>query len=184
MNELHRPNWAYKLYHVIQGSPHASLLVSRMFEISLHPYMKTRTYTITPLELEDRERQLNISFTPNTVYSFFGAMRDFSGQLASSAENHIPCYLQPSSPVFPSFDSFLYQPVESESAFSHLIALQVTTSDNHAISIKGLEKIQTVNSAQTKSNCFERTATNKCMQTDHSIHCSRHFEGSLSKAAN
>ena len=33
--------------------------------------------------------------------------------------------------------------MESESGFSHLIALQVTTSDNHAISIKGLEKIQT-----------------------------------------
>ncbi len=51
--------------------------------------------------------------------------------------------IQPLSPVFPSFDSFLYHPGISQSGFSRLIALQATTAADHAIKIKGLEDVQT-----------------------------------------
>jgi hypothetical protein len=82
----------------------------------------------------------SIQFTSDTKQ--FGTMKCFSGDLALSVKSETPCYLQPLSPVFPSFDSFLYQPRISQSGFSCLIALQVTTAEDHAIKIKGLEDVQ------------------------------------------
>ena len=144
MKELRRRNQgaAYKLYHALQGSPSSSTLVGRMFETSLHLYLKTpRVYIIK--SLDDRRTTLDIYLTSNTVHAAFVAMKDFSRQLASSVKDNRSCYLKSSSPVFPSFDSFLYQPILSQSlGFSALISLQVTTAADHAISIKGLEKIQ------------------------------------------
>lgn len=67
----------------------------------------------------------------------------FVGYLAKSVKRGRPCYLQLLSLVFPSFDSFLYQPGMSESPFSHLITLQVTIAATHPIQAKGLRDLQT-----------------------------------------
>jgi len=135
---------AYKFYSAIQGSPNSSALGRRMLETYLHQFLRTmqtpRTFTIE--SLDNRSATLKIHFTSNTNHLTFGAMKCFSGHLTSSVENNTSCYLQPLSPIFPSFDSFLYLPEISQSGFSPLIASQVTTIDDHAISIKGLEKVQ------------------------------------------
>jgi len=146
MAELGRrnANGPYKFYCAIQGSPNSSSLLGRMFEDKLHPFLQTmatpRTFTIQ--SLDDRSNTLDIIFSSNTQHLTFGADQRFSGQLASSVGRNTSCYLKPLSRVFPSFDSFLYQPNLSQSSFSPLIALQATTAATHDISVTGLEKVQ------------------------------------------
>jgi hypothetical protein len=146
MAELGRrnANGAYEFYCAIQGSPNSSALGGIMFENKLHPFLQAmatpRTFTIQ--SLDDRSNTLDITFSSNTQHLTFGADQRFSGQLASSVGSNKSCYLKPLSRVFPSFDSFLYQSDMSQSSFSPLIALQVTTAATHDISITGLEKIQ------------------------------------------
>jgi hypothetical protein len=146
MAELGRrsTNGAYEFYCAIQGSPNSSALGGIIFENKLHPFLQAmatpRTFTIE--SLDDRSNTLDITFSSNTQHLTFGADQRFSGQLASSVGSNKSCYLKPLSRVFPSFDSFLYQSDMSQSSFSPLIALQVTTAATHDISITGLEKIQ------------------------------------------
>ncbi|KIL65077.1 hypothetical protein M378DRAFT_162321, partial [Amanita muscaria Koide BX008] len=132
-----RAGSAYEFYLCRNGAA----LAGRAFENHLHEFLKTSSRTFTIESLDDRSATLEIRFTSDTKR--FGDMKCFSGHLALSVKSETSCYLQPLSPVFPSFDSFLYQPGISQSGFSRLIALQATTAANHAIKIKGLEDVQT-----------------------------------------
>ncbi|KAF8237889.1 hypothetical protein L208DRAFT_1388530 [Tricholoma matsutake] len=115
-----------------------------MFENKLHLFLQviTTPQTFAIHSLDDHSNTLDIKFSSNTQHLTFGADQHFSGQLASSVGSNKSCYRKPLSCVFPSFDSFLYQPDISQSGFSPLIALQVTTAATHDISIMGLEKVQ------------------------------------------
>ncbi|KAF8227335.1 hypothetical protein L208DRAFT_1405550 [Tricholoma matsutake] len=102
----------------------------------------TTPWTFAIQSLDDPSNTLDIKFSSNTQHPTFGADQHFSGQLASSVGSNKSCYLKPLSRIFPSFDSFLYQPDISQSSFLPLIALQVATATTHDISIMGLEKVQ------------------------------------------
>ena len=125
-----RANATYEFNCAIRASPDLATLVGKIFENRLHKFLKTSSRTFTIESLDNR--------SANTKR--FGDMECFSGGLALSVKSKTSCYLQP---LFPSFDSFLYQPGNSQSGFSPLIALQVTTAANHASKIKGLEDVQT-----------------------------------------
>ena len=134
-----RAGSAYEFYCAIKGR--SAALSGKIFENHLHKFLKTSSRTFTIESLDNRSATLEIRFTSDTKR--FGDMKCFSCHLALSVKSDTPCYLQPLSPVFPSFDSFLYQPGISQSGFSRLIALQATTAADHAIKIKGLEDVQT-----------------------------------------
>ncbi|KIL60447.1 hypothetical protein M378DRAFT_168196, partial [Amanita muscaria Koide BX008] len=136
-----RAGSAYEFYCAIKGCHDGAALAGRTFENHLHKFLKTSSRTFTIESLDNRSATLEIRFTSET--KFFGDMKCFSGHLVLSVKSETSCYLQPLSPVFPSFDSFLYQPEISQSGFSRLIALQATTAADHAIKIKGLEDVQT-----------------------------------------
>ncbi|KAM6494870.1 hypothetical protein JOM56_009493 [Amanita muscaria] len=135
---------AYNLYCAIQWSPHSSGLRGKMFETKVHPFFRniTKPRTFIIHSLDDPSTTFDITFSSDTKYLTFGPIHRFSGQLASSVEKNKSCYLKPLSPVFPTFDSFLYRYGIPQSGCSPLIGLQVTTAAKHAISIKGLEKVQ------------------------------------------
>ncbi|KAF8349128.1 hypothetical protein F5887DRAFT_1156874 [Amanita rubescens] len=131
---------AYKFYCTIKGSPESARLRGHIFEIYLHRYLEiSRTLTIE--SLDNSSATPEIRFTSGTNHLDFEDNR-FSDHLASSVQSNTSWYLRPQSPVFPSFDSFLYLPEISHPGFSPLIALQVTTAADHDINIKGLEKVQ------------------------------------------
>jgi len=135
-----RPGSAYEFYCAIKGCHDGAALAGRAFENHLHEFLKTSSRTFTIESLDERSATLEIRFTSDTKR--FGDMKCFSDHLALSVKSETSCYLQPLSPVFPSFDSFLYQPGISRSGFSRLIALQATTAADHTIKIKGLEDVQ------------------------------------------
>ena len=142
LNELRKQSMAeaYRFYCTIKGSPESARLRGPIFEIYLHRYLETsRTFTIK--SLDNASATPEIHFTSGTNHLDFEDSR-FSDHLASSVQSNTSWYLRPQSPVFPSFDSFLYLPGISHPGFSPLIALQVTTAADHDINIKGLEKIQ------------------------------------------
>ncbi len=146
MADLHRRtvDAAYRFYRVIRV-PSSSVLCERMLETYLHPFLQTpQTFTIE--SLDNRSTTLEIHLTSNI--NTFRDMKYFSSHLASSVKSNKSCYLQPLSPVFPSFNSFLYQAGISQSGFSPVIALQVTTAAKHAINIKGLENVQNLLKSQ------------------------------------
>jgi hypothetical protein len=153
MTDLNRRSTdaAYKFYCANKGRLHTSSLVEMMFETKLHLFFRTitnnRTFTIQ--SLDDRSITLDIKFSSNTEHLTFGADQHFSGQLASSVGINKSSYLKPLSSVFPSFNSFLYD--MSQSSFSPLTALQVTTSATHDISITSLEKVLKPNTADLKN---------------------------------
>jgi hypothetical protein len=130
----------YEFYCGIKGLSDGNVLAGRYFEHRLHKFLKRSSQTFTIRSLDDRST-LGIRFTSDT--ECFEDKKCFSGYLALSVEIERPCYLQPLSPVFPSFGSFLYQPGMSESGFSPLIALQATIAAEHDIKLKGLEDVQT-----------------------------------------
>ena len=142
LNELRKQSLAeaYRFYCTIKGSPESARLRGWIFEIYLHRYLEiSRTFTIK--SLDNPSATPEIHFTSGTNHLDFEDNR-FSDHLASSVQSNTSWYLRPQSPVFPSFDSFLYLPGISHPGFSPLIALQVTTAADHDINIKGLEKIQ------------------------------------------
>ena len=63
----------------------------------------------------------------------------FGGQLASSITDFTSCYLKPLSPIFPTFDFFLYQCTVAQPGYQPLIR---ASGYRHPISIKGLAEIQ------------------------------------------
>ena len=162
LNELRKQsmNEAYKFYCSIKGTPESAALRGRIFEIHLHRYLEiSRTFTIRSL---DDPSATPIHFTSGTNHLDFED-NCFSERLASSVRSNTSWYLRPRSPVFPSFDSFLYLPGISHPGFSPLIALQVTTAAKHDINIKGLEKVQRALKRQDPNLSDLRPANNRKM---------------------
>ena len=142
LNELRKKSMgdAYRFYCTIKVSPESAELRGRIFEVYLHRYLETsRAFTTSPLDNPSTTPEIH--FTSGTNHLDFEDNR-FSDHLASSIQSKTSWYLRPQSPVFPSFDSFLYLSEISHPGFSRLIALQVTTAPIHHINIKGLEKVQ------------------------------------------
>ncbi|KAK2459845.1 hypothetical protein APHAL10511_008166 [Amanita phalloides] len=133
---------AYQFFLNVRGSPDSATLCGKAFETYFHRFVKTpRIFTIK--SLDKRSVTLDIHFPANTNHLIFDDLKHcFSDRLASSVASKTSLYLRPQSPVFPSFDSFLYQPTISQVGFSPLIALQVTTAADHPINIKGLKEVQ------------------------------------------
>lgn len=136
---------AYKFYCIIKGYPDSSQLCGRIFESYFHRYLRylkdSRTFIIKPLD--NRAATPEITFTVNKdSHHSFTDLKKLSEQLKSTVKNNTSCYFRPDSPVFPTFDSFLYQPEISDHGLSPLIALQVTTAASHGIKIKGLKELQ------------------------------------------
>ena len=141
IENMHQRNMddAYKFYRAIRGHTDCSQLCGKMFETYFHRFLKNRFQTFTLKSLDNRPT-LEIDFTFNKDNHV--VFNDLTYRLRLCVESDTSWYLQPQCPVFPSFDSFLYQPKLSQSDFSPLIALQVTTATDHTIKIKGLEKVQ------------------------------------------
>ncbi|KAF8351674.1 hypothetical protein F5887DRAFT_913384 [Amanita rubescens] len=140
LNVLHKRNRgdAYRFYCTVKAYPESSQLRGNMFEYYLHPYLKRpRTFNIK--SLDDGAATLKIDFIVNADNHL--SFTDLSEGLVLSVKSNKSHYLRPGSPVFPSFDSFLYQPEISHLGFSPLIALQVTTAAKHEIKLKGLKDI-------------------------------------------
>jgi hypothetical protein len=138
-------NAAYKYYQTIQGSRDSATLGGKMFENKVHIFFQsiTRPRRFTIHSLEKSSNTFDIEFSSGTKHSTLGVTQRFAGQLASSISDSSSCYLRPLSPIFLTFDSFLYQCTMSQPGCQPLIGLQVTTADKHPISVKGLAAIQT-----------------------------------------
>ena len=143
MEELRRrgASAAYDFYCAVKGCSEGGILAGKTSEFHVHDFLTTCSQSFTISSLDGPCPTLDSQFTSDSKR--FGDKKHFSNDLALSVESATPCYLQPLSPVFPSFDSTLYQPGMSESRFSHLIALQVTVAARHGIKSKGLEDLQT-----------------------------------------
>lgn len=135
---------AYRLYQTLEGTPAGASLAGRLFENKVHKFFRSitefRRFTI--FSLEKPSIKFDIEFSSGTRYCNFGATQHFSGQLASAVNDGKSCYLVPVSPVFPTFDSFLYQHGMSRAGYQSLVGLQITGGKEHPISVKGLAETQ------------------------------------------
>lgn len=138
-------NAAYRFYQTTQGTRDSATLGGKMFEYKVHKFFRsiTKPRRFTICSLANRATTFDIEFSSKTKHLTFGATQYFAGQLASSITDSTSCYLRPLSPIFPTFDSFLYQCTMSQPGYQPLIGLQVTGARDHPISSKGLEEIQT-----------------------------------------
>jgi len=135
---------AYRLYRALEGCPAGAWLNGKLFENKVHRFFQsiTEPRRFTIFSLEDRSINFDVEFSSETRHWNFGAIQHFSGQLATAVNDGHSCYLRPISPVFPSFDSFLYQHEISRPGYRSLIPIQVTGSRDHPISLKGLADTQ------------------------------------------
>ena len=85
---------------------------------------------------------LNIEFSSTVAYQSFGSEQFFGGYLTKFVKNQQSCYLKPLSPIYPTFDAFLYQHTMTRSEYQPFMGLQVTNAASHPIGIKGLEATQ------------------------------------------
>lgn len=135
---------AYNFYRSMQGTRDSASLGGQMFENRVHKFFQSIT---TPRNfiihsINDPSTTFDIEFSSAISHHAFGAEHVFAGHLTSSIRDKVSCYLKPLSPVFPTFDSFLYQHGRSQSGCQPLIMIQVTTAAAHPISIRGLAKVQ------------------------------------------
>jgi hypothetical protein len=135
---------AYSLYRTLEGTPAGASLAGRLFENKVHQFFRsiTEPRRFTIFSLENRSINFNIEFSSRTRFCNFGATQHFSGQLATAVNDGESCYLKPVSPVFPTFNSFLYQHGMSRAGYRSLMGLQVTCGKVHPISVKGLVETQ------------------------------------------
>jgi hypothetical protein len=115
-----------------------------MFETKVHVFFRSITMprSFIAFSLDDRSTTFDIEFSSSTTHYTFGAKQYFTGELASSVNDHKSCYLKPLSRYFATFDSFLYQPENLLSGCQSLIGFQVTTAYEHRISVVGLKELQ------------------------------------------
>ena len=136
-------NEAYNFYRMIQGGDGAGLS-GKMFEKKVHRFFRSinqpKSFTIR--SLDNRSTTFNITFSSETVHHTFSTLQRLAGELVLSANRCTSCYLVPESPVFATFDSFLYQHNVSQHDCSSLIGFQITTASKHPISMKGLADVQ------------------------------------------
>ena len=135
---------AYNFYRIIQGSRDSASLGGKMFEIKAHIFFRSitepRNFTIR--SLDNPMTTFDIEFSSSTTHDTFGSDQRFSGHLVSFVKSGQSCYLRPLSPIFPTFDSFLYQHEMFQPGCQPLIGFQITTAREHRISVKGLAAIQ------------------------------------------
>jgi hypothetical protein len=136
---------AYNFYQNIQGSRDSAALGGKMFENKVHKFFRsiTEPRIFTICSLENRSTTFDIEFSSRMTHHTFGAGQRFAGQLTSSIAGRKSCYLRPLSPIFPTFDSFLYQHEFSQPSCQPLIGFQITAAHDHPISVKGLAAVQT-----------------------------------------
>lgn len=135
---------AYDFYRSIHGTHNSAILCGQLFKIKIHKFFQSitepRSFTIR--SLDNSSRTFDIEFSSSIVHHAFGAEQAFADHLMTSVRNQESCYLKSLSPIFPTFDSFLYQHKMSQSGCQPLIGLQVTTNAAHPISTMGLANIQ------------------------------------------
>ena len=136
-------NATYSFYRMIRRVDGVGLS-GKMFERKVHKFFQsiTQPKSFTIWSLDNRSTTFNITFSSETTHDTFSALHGLAGQLVSSAKSSTSCYLVPQSPVFATFDSFLYQHNVSQHDCSSLIGLQITTASKHPISIKGLADVE------------------------------------------
>jgi len=102
---------AYRYYQAIQGSRDSATLGGKMFEHKVHKFFRsiTESRRFTVYSRVNCSTTFDIEFPSRTKHVTFGATQCFAGQLASSITDCTTCYLRPLPPIFPTFDSFLYQ---------------------------------------------------------------------------
>ena len=79
---------------------------------------------------------LNIEFSSAVVHQNFGSEQFFGGYLTTSIQNQKSCYLKPLSPIYPTFDAFLYQHMMTQSEYQPFMGLQVTNAASHPLALK------------------------------------------------
>jgi hypothetical protein len=138
------PDAAYDFYWTIQGTRNSATLSGQLFEIKVHKFFRsiTKPRSFTICSVDNPSTTFDIEFSSAIVHHAFGAGQAFAGHFTTSVRNQESCYLKPLSPIFPTFDSFLYQHEISQPGCQSLIGLQVTAAAAHPISIKGLASIQ------------------------------------------
>jgi hypothetical protein len=137
-------NAAYKFYQQIKGSRNSASLGGQVFEFKVHKFLqsitKPRSFSIR--SLDNPSITFDINFSSDMVYHTFGADQFFTGYLTTSVKNRESCYLKLLSPVFPTFDAFLYQHTMAQPGYQPFMGAQVTGARSHPVSVKGLEATQ------------------------------------------
>jgi hypothetical protein len=135
---------AYRLYQTLEGTGAGASLAGRLFENKVHKFFRsiTESRKFTIVSLEDRTIDIEIEFSSGMKYCSFGATQQFSSELATAVNDGKSCYLRPVSPVFPTFDSFLYQHGMLRAGYRSFMGLHVTTGKEHTISVKGLPVVE------------------------------------------
>ncbi|KIM46713.1 hypothetical protein M413DRAFT_23080 [Hebeloma cylindrosporum] len=135
---------AFRFYRQFKRTHFGASLVEQMFVFKVHQFLRsiTELRSFTTRSLDDPLIAVDIEFSPAITQLSFDSEQSFTGKLAASIDAEESCYLKPLSPIFPSFDSFLYQPTMSRLDYQPFISIQVTTSGSRPISMAGLEKIQ------------------------------------------
>lgn len=137
-------NAAYTFYRLVKGSRNSASLSGQLFEFKVHKFLQSitepRSFSIR--SLDDPSITFNIEFSSNIVFRTFGADQFFTGHLITSVKNQESCYLKPLSPVFPTFDAFLYQHTLVRPGYQPFMGVQVTNARSPSVSIKGLEGTQ------------------------------------------
>ena len=88
--------------------------------------------------LDDPSIMFDIELSSAVVCHTFGSEEVFAGHLATSVRNQESCHLKPLSPIFPTFNSFLYQYTMSQSGYHPFMGIQVTDAASHSVSVQGL----------------------------------------------
>ncbi|TFK59954.1 hypothetical protein BDN72DRAFT_905390 [Pluteus cervinus] len=137
-----REGAALELYEQVQG---ASSWCGNMWKRRVHAFFRSlpseRTFEIQ--SLDDRSHTLKITFPPAGFSLAFGPTQSFTGHLATCMQDpKHSAYLTPISPVFATFDSFLYQRDFKVPGFRPLVRLQMTDAETHPVGITGLQEVQ------------------------------------------
>jgi len=125
----------------ISQLPVAAPLRGHLFEKQVLDYFCGITSTV-PFSIH----QLGLGNSKQMTWTFRGPVRPinfrksvFSKVIAEAVKNKTSVHLIPSERNFAAVDSILYDPGDPDAV---LTCIQVTTSDNHPIAVKGLQAIQ------------------------------------------
>ena len=133
-----------KFYQQIKGSRNSASLGGQLFEYKAHIFLQfiTEPRSFTIRSLDNPSIMLVIESSSAVVHQSFGSEQFFGGYLTMSIKNQESCHLKPLSPIYPTFDAFLYQHTMTQSGYQPFIGLQMTNAASHSLGIKGLEATQ------------------------------------------
>ena len=130
---------AYYVYRRLGGSRHDAL-GRQLFKFKVDKFFQSitepRSFSIR--SLDDPTMMFDIELSSAVVCHTFGSEEVFAGHLATSVRNQESCHLKPLSPIFPTFNSFLYQHTMSQSGYHPFMGIQVTDAASHSVSVQGL----------------------------------------------